>query len=80
MINKKDKIITLKNGKEYIIIDQCLYNNDYYYFACELKEQKQTENYKILNIYKENDKQRVKIIEDDQTIKVVCSIIEKQYI
>ena len=32
MINK---IITLKNKKEYVIAEECDYQNEHYYFACE---------------------------------------------
>ena len=46
-----DKIITLKIEKEYVILDKCSYNNEDYYFACELLNEKPTENFKILKIY-----------------------------
>lgn len=72
-----DKIITLKNEKEYVILDKCSYNNEDYYFACELLNEKPTENFKILQIYEKNQKKVVKLIEDNEIIKKVCSILDK---
>ena len=72
-----DKIITLKNGKEYVIIDKCSYYNEDYYFACELLNKEPTENFKILQIYEKNQKKVVKLIKDNEIIKKVCSILDK---
>lgn len=72
-----DKIITLKNGKEYVIIDKCICDNEVYYFACELLNKEPTENFKILQIYEKNQKKGVKLIENNEIIKKICSILDK---
>lgn len=79
MIDKKDKIITLKSGKEYVIINNCLYNNVPYYFACQIENGKPTEEFKILTITKDSitNKEKARIITDDTIIKNVCAIIDK---
>ncbi len=79
MIDKKDKLITLKSGKQYVIINQCLYNNEPYYFACQVENKVPTNDFKILTIYKDlnANKEKVKIVTDDNIIKNVCSIIDK---
>lgn len=74
MINK---IITLKNGNEYIIVDKCIYDKNTYYFSCELSNGEPTENFKILQINEKNNKKIIKIIEDDEIVKKVCSILDK---
>ena len=72
-----DKIITLKNGKEYVIIDKGIYNKDIYYFACELLDGETTESFKILQINERDNKKIVKIVEDDEIVKKICSILNK---
>lgn len=78
MIDKKDKIITLKNGVKYVIVNQCLYDEKPYYFASVLKDNEPTEEFKILTIYKDNitGKEKVRVITDDNIIKNVCRIME----
>lgn len=73
MINK---IITLKNKKEYVIAEECDYQNEHYYFACELENGETTENFAVLKIFQRNDKKTVKIVKDDNLIKEICSIID----
>ncbi len=74
MINK---IITLKNGNEYVIVDKCIYDKNTYYFACELLNGEPTESFKILQINEKNNKKIIKIIEDDEIIKKICFILDK---
>ncbi|MGM9878590.1 MAG: hypothetical protein ACI31R_00970 [Bacilli bacterium] len=74
MINK---IITLKNGKEYVIADKCVYKGNIYYFACEILNGEATENFKILQICEKEDKKIVKFVENDEIIKKVCDMLDK---
>ncbi len=79
MISKKNKKITLKNGKQYAIVDECVYNSEPYYFASEIENDSLTDNFKILKIYIENSKQKVKIVENDEVIKEICKVLEENY-
>lgn len=79
MKDMKDKIITLKSGKRYIIIEQCLLESVPYYFACLLDGDQVSEEFKVLTIYNDGEKQRMKIILNDNIIKRVCSIMDKKY-
>ena len=76
-MNKKDKIITLKNGDKYVIVEQCMYEMKPYYFAAKLKDNQVTDEFKVLNIYvdESTNKEKVKIITDDNIIKNVCQFI-----
>ncbi len=78
MIDKKDKIITLKNGTRYVIVAQCLYDGTPYYFASLLENNETTEEFKILTIYRDGitGKEKVKLITNDNIIKNVCRIME----
>ena len=71
MINK---IITLKNKKEYVIAEECDYQNEHNYFACEVVNGETTENFAVLKIFQRNDKKTVQIVKDDALIKEICSI------
>jgi len=78
-MNKKNKIITLKNGDEYVIAEQCMYKMKPYYFASKLKDGEPTDEFKVLTIYVDEvtKKEKVKIITDDNIIKNVCDFISK---
>ena len=79
MKDMKDKIITLKSGKKYIIIEQCLLESVPYYFACLLENGQVTEEFKVFTIYSDGEKQRMKVITNDNIIKKVCNVIDKKY-
>lgn len=78
MIDKKDKILTLKSGKRYVIIEQCLLSSVPYYFACLLDGEQVTEEFKIVTIYNDGGKEKMKIITNDEIIKMVCNVLDKK--
>ena len=73
MINK---IIKLKNQKEYVIAEECDYQNQHYYFACEVENDDDTDNFVVLQVIEKNGKRIVKFIKDDTIVKEVCAIID----
>ena len=75
----KDKIVTLKNGKEYLIVDTCVYNEDEYCLACEVINKDNPDNFRVLKIVFSNNKKRLQIVEDNNTIKMVCNILNKNF-
>ena len=77
-MNKKNKLITLSGGKKFLIIEQCKYNNEDYYFACEVINENMTDNYKIFTIVVVKNIEKVKEIKDDNIVKNVCQILEKE--
>lgn len=79
MISKKNKKITLKNGKQYAIIDECMYNGIVYYIACEMVNDDITENYRVMQIYEtEDNKQKIKIVENSEILKEIFEFFETQ--
>lgn len=72
----KDRIITLKNGKEFLIIDVCTYKNVDYCFACEVVNDDTTETVAVIRIDEDNGKRIMEVIKDEDIIKNVCEIVE----
>lgn len=73
----KDKIITLKNGKEFLIVDVCTYKNIDYCFACEVVNDETTETIAVIRIDEVNGKKTVTVIKDEDIIKNVCEIVDR---
>ena len=46
----KDKIITLGNGKEFLIVDVCRYNGIDYCFVCEVVNNDTTDSFGVIRI------------------------------
>ena len=72
----KDRIITLKNGKEFLIIDVCTYKDVDYCFACEVVNDDTTETVAVIRINEDNGKRFMEVIKDEDIIKNVCEIAE----
>lgn len=78
-MDKKDKLITLAGGRQFVIIEQCKYNGTQYYFANEIINDDISEVFKIFSINTdENGQEIVENITDDGIIKVVCEILDKK--
>lgn len=75
----KDRIITLKNGKEFLIIDVCTYKDVDYCFACEVVNDDTTETVAVIRINEDNGKRFMEVIKDEDIIKNVCEIVEHHY-
>lgn len=73
----KDKIITLKNGKEFLIIDVCTYKNIDYCFACEVVNDEPTEAIAVIRIDEVNGKNTVTAIQDKDIVENVCEIVDR---
>ncbi len=76
-MNKKDKLLTFASGKKYVVVDQCEYDNETYYFACEVINDETTDHFEIFTIKTVNEKQIIKKVKNDTLIKEVCKIIDK---
>lgn len=77
-MNKKDKLLTLANGRQFVVIEQCEYNGKLYYFTNEIVNNNTSEIFKIFSIKIENDVEIVENITDDDIIKAVCEILDKK--
>lgn len=76
----KDKIITLGNGKEFLIVDVCRYNGIDYCFVCEVVNNDTTDSFGVIRIDEIDGKRKITVIEDENIIKNVFAIVEKNFI
>lgn len=75
----KDEIIELSGGKKHIILETTKYNDNYYYYVCEVTkdENELIENYNIITTITENGNLFVKTIKDDLAIELEKIFKEK---
>ena len=78
-MDKKDRLITLSNGRKFVIIEQCDYSGETYYFANEIINDDTSDVFEIFTIkLSEEGKQIIKNVTDDEIIKNVCKIIDEK--
>lgn len=73
----KGKIITLGSGKELLIIDVCRYNGIDYCFACEVFNNDITDVFLVIRIDEIDGKRRITVIQDEDIIKHVFAVADK---
>lgn len=56
MVFAKNEIIELHGGKKHIVVDTTKYENSYYYYVCEVNNEKNKiiDNFKIITTVNEN--------------------------
>lgn len=66
MENRINQVMTLDNGKKYIILHQAIYNNENYYVCNGVTEDGNDINdeFLLLHEFKDNDKLTVELVED----------------
>lgn len=74
-----DDIITLKNNKEYIIIDKETFNNNEYLLVDEVdKNENLLDNYQILKVNNTNNKLTINIVKDETELTNLKIIFYKK--
>ena len=74
----KDKLITLKNNKKYVILEEAEYNNEVYYFANEIIGDDVSEIFSIFKIVRVGNQEKLEIVTNSDIIKKVCAILDKK--
>ena len=71
-----NKVITLGNDEEYLIIEKVSVNNEDYYYIAEVNPTKTDikDNYKIVTIYKENDNSFIEEITGEDKLKEILPL------
>ena len=71
-----NKVITLGNDEEYLIIEKISVNNEDYYYIAEVNPTKTDikDNYKIVTIYKENDNSFIEEITGEDKLKEILPL------
>jgi len=79
MMSKKNKMIMLNNGKKLMILEECEYNNENYYFACEVNDDIPTDKFRVFKIeLNENGKQTIKAVENNEVMQKVVQLINSK--
>lgn len=78
---KKDTIITLENGKEYILLDSTTYENKNYFFAAgyEKAENKTNNEYKFFEELNINGETYIQEVTDNSIIQALLAIFTVNY-
>lgn len=74
-----DEIITLDDGKEYILVSQVLINDEKYFLAVEAVNNLPTKNYTLYKEVIEEDGYAVEEIENKALINQLVLGIERNY-
>lgn len=61
-----DEIITLDDGKEYLLLFKTNLNNETYYLASEFVNEQPTENYEVIKEVNNNGEIWVEMIDDSE--------------
>ena len=78
---KKDTIITLENGKDYILLDSTIQEGKNYFFAVEYKknENKATNNYKFFEEIKNGEDIYIQEVIDENITKLLLAVFTVNY-
>ena len=78
---KKDTIITLENGKDYILLDSSTQEGKEYFVAVEYKkdENKATNNYKFFEEIKNGEDIYIQEVVDENIIKLLIAVFTVNY-
>lgn len=74
-----DEIITLEDGKEYILLSQVLINDDKYFLAVEAVNNLPTENYTLYKETTDDGELAVEEVENKDLINQLILGLEKNY-
>lgn len=74
-----DEVITLDDGKEYVLLSQSIQENQKYFLAAELVAGNLTENYSIFKEIQDADGYSVEEVTDETITDALIDDFESQY-
>lgn len=80
MENRINQIMTLKNGRKYIILRQAIYKGENYFVAAKLSddEKKITEDYVTVHEFVKDDKKFVEVVTDPQLLALIMKHLDQE--
>lgn len=80
MENKINKIMTLENGRNFIILRQAIYKGENYFVAARLSddEKKITEDYVTVHEFIKDDKTFVEVVKDPELLALIMKHLEQE--
>ena len=78
MENRINKIITLKDGKKYIILNQAIYKDTNYFFVVGVTENGEdvTEEFRIVEEVKKDSKKYIRDVKDEKLIQLLSKYLK----
>lgn len=78
MENKINKIITLRNGKKYVVLNQAIYKQKNYFFLVGVTDDEEnvTDEFRIVQEVEQEGKKFVKDIHDPQLINLLAKYLK----
>lgn len=78
MENRINKVITLKNGKKYVVLNQAIYKESNYFFVVGLKEDESdlTDEFRIVEEVNKDGKKFIKGVHDQSLINLLAKYLK----
>lgn len=78
MENRINKIMTLKDGKKYIVLNQAIYKETNYFFIVGVTQDLEdvTEEFRIVEEVSHDGKKYIKNVEDEKMIQLLSKYLQ----
>lgn len=78
MENRINKIMTLADGKKYIILNQAIYKETNYFFVVRVSEDLANieEEFRIIEEVKKDDKRYIRDVKDEKMIQLLSKYLQ----
>ena len=78
MENRINKIMTLTDGKKYIILNQAIYKETNYFFVVRVSEDLTNieEEFRIIEEVKKDDKRYIRDVKDEKMIQLLSKYLK----
>lgn len=78
MENRINKIMTLTDGKKYIILNQAIYKETNYFFVVRVSEDLTNieEEFRIIEEVKKDDKRYIRDVKDEKMIQLLSKYLQ----
>jgi len=78
MENRINKIMTLTDGKKYIILNQAIYKETNYFFVVRVSEDLANieEEFRIIEEIKKDDKRYIRDVKDEKMIQLLSKYLQ----
>lgn len=78
MENRINKIMTLKNGKKYVVLNQAIYKENNYFFVVgvEDNEEELTDEFRIIQEVNKDGKKFIKDVHDPDLINLLAKYLK----
>lgn len=78
MENRINKVLTLRNGKKYVVLNQAIYKQENYFFVVGVTDDEEdlTDEFRIVQEVEKDGKKFVKDIHDPQLLNLLAKYLK----